>query len=782
MKRIGWKEIDLKIPLPKNVKSTECLSELEEFIGQERAIRALETGLHINAKGYNVFVSGSNNTGRRTFVSRYLKKKVEGTKTPGDWIYVYNFDEQRSPNSIPLEAGAGKVFQKEMNEFVEIAINSISESFQSEDYQQKVTSIQNEQSEKRSSMLKELLEKAKEKDFTVQINQTGVATIPLWNGKPLTQEVYEALPEEYQKQLTKKGEEVRELVNSYLLRLSKMEKEYGEKYKELNRNVASFAVEGHIKEMKDKFSKNKEVVDFIESMKEDLLDNLGVFFSQEIDSKAFFGKRYAVNLFVDNSGIEGKPIVEVTNPNYSSLFGRIEYVAKMGMLDTDHTMIRPGAIHNSNGGYLVLDAKSVLSEPYVWQTLKQVLFSGLEGIENLEHKIGLLSTVSLKPEPIPLDIKIIMIGEPWIYSMLSTLDTDFKKLFKIKAEFDWEMALEKDTIGKLCGLTCNIVRENTLKPLERDGIKEVIKRAIFLSGSRKKVSTQFGTLEQLLLESSAMADMKKHDMIEAEDVSTAWEEMHTRVSLYQDKIKEMFKNSTLMVQTDGELVGEINGLTVVQTEDLSFGIPVKITAKAGPGNSGIVDIQKESELSGNIHNKASLTIQGYMSSRYAQQFPLSLNGSISFEQVYSTVEGDSASVAETVAFLSAIADVPIKQSIAVTGSINQSGRVQPVGGVQYKIQGFYDLCKIKGFTGQQGVVVPQANSDNVVLPDEIINAIKEGRFNIWTVETVDEAIEVLTGMKSGKLGKSGEYSPGSFNQRVIEKLMKYYEIASQSKK
>ncbi|RAM59750.1 peptidase S16, partial [Mesotoga sp. SC_4PWA21] len=253
-------------------------------------------------------------------------------------------------------------------------------------------------------------------------------------------------------------------------------------------------------------------------------------------------------------------------------------------------------------------------------------------------------------------------------------------------------------------------------------------------------------------------------------------------SLYQDKIKEMFKNSTLMVQTDGELVGEINGLTVVQTEDLSFGIPVKITAKAGPGNSGIVDIQKESELSGNIHNKASLTIQGYMSSRYAQQFPLSLNGSISFEQVYSTVEGDSASVAETVAFLSAIADVPIKQSIAVTGSINQSGRVQPVGGVQYKIQGFYDLCKIKGFTGQQGVVVPQANSDNVVLPDEIINAIKEGRFNIWTVETVDEAIEVLTGMKSGKLGKSGEYSPGSFNQRVIEKLMKYYEIASQSKK
>ncbi|CCU85218.1 Lon protease family protein [Mesotoga prima] len=780
MRKVAWKDIDLKIVLPEDVKSTECVGELEEFIGQERAIRALETGLHIDAKGYNVFVSGTTNTGRRTFVSRYLKKKVEGTKTPGDWIYVYNFDDPRSPNSISLEAGTGKIFQKEMNDFVEIAINSIGESFQSEDYQQKVTSLQNEQSEKRSNMLKELIEKAKEKDYTVQINQTGVATIPIWNGKPLTQEVYEALPEDYQKQITKKGEEVRELVNSYLLKLSKMEKDFGEKYKELNRKVASFAVEGHIREMKDRFSESKEVVDFIESMKKDLLDNLGVFFSQEIDSKAFFGKRYAVNLFVDNSGIEGKPVVEVTNANYSSLFGRIEYVAKMGMLDTDHTMIRPGAIHSSNGGYLVLDAKNVLSEPYVWQTLKQVLFSGLEGIENLEHKIGLLSTVSLKPEPIPLDIKIVMIGEPWIYSMLSTLDTDFKKLFKVKAEFDWEMTIQNDTVDKLCGLMCNIVKANSLRPLEREGIIEVIKRAIFLSGSRKKVSTQFGALEQILLESSAVAEVSGHEMIQADDVSTAWEEMHKRVSLYQDKIKEMFQNSTLMVQTEGELVGEINGLTVIQTEDLSFGIPVKITAKVGPGNSGIVDIQKESELSGHIHNKASLTIQGYMSSKYAQQFPLSLNGSISFEQVYSAVEGDSASVAETIAFLSAIAEVPIKQSIAVTGSINQSGRVQPVGGVQYKIQGFYDLCKIKGFNGQQGVIVPEANSDNVILNDEIIGAIKEGRFNVWTIETVDEAIEILTGMKPGKIGKNGQYSSGSFNRLVVDRLKKFYEIASRT--
>jgi lon-related putative ATP-dependent protease len=444
-------------------------------------------------------------------------------------------------------------------------------------------------------------------------------------------------------------------------------------------------------------------------------------------------------------------------------------------------MIRPGAIHRSNGGYLVLDAKSVLSEPYVWQTLKQILFSGSEAIENLEHKVGFLSTVSLKPEPIPLDIKIIMIGEPWIYSMLSTMDTDFKKLFKIKAEFDWEMKLEEDTIGKLCSLVCSIVRENSLKEFDRDAVREIIKRAIFLSGNRRKVSTQFGTLKQLLLESSVVADIEGRDMVSADDVSKAWEEMKIRVSLYQDKIKEMFADSSLLVQTVGELVGEINGLTVVQTEDMAFGIPVKITAKVGPGNSGIVDIQKEAELSGNIHTKAGLTIQGYMSSRYARNFPLSLNGSISFEQVYSMVEGDSASVAETVAFLSALAGVPISQSIAVTGSINQSGRVQPVGGVQYKVEGFYELCKMKGLDGKQGVIVPDTNFDNLVLPDEIVEALKSKKFNIWTIETVDEAIELLTGMKAGEIGEEGSYPEETFNYLVTRELQRLYDISSKDK-
>lgn len=782
MRKIDWQNIELKIALPRKVRSSECVKELGEFIGQERAVKALETGLYIKAKGYNVFVSGTNDTGRRTFVSRYLKKKAEGSETPGDWIYVYNFEDPRSPNAIPLKAGAGKTFQKELGEFVRVAVNAISESFQSEDYPQKVSLVQSEQTESRSKMLKELIEKAKDKDYTVQINQTGVVTVPLWNGKPLTQEIYEALPEEYQKQISKKGEEVRELVNTYLLKLSKLEKEYGEKYKEINRNVASFSIEGHIKELEARFSENKEIIEFLASLKEDLLDNLGAFFSQEVDAKTFFSKRYAINLFVDNSNVKGKPIVEVMSANYSNLFGRIEYVAKMGMLDTDHTMLRAGAIHRSNGGYLVFDAKNVLSEPYVWQTLKQVLFSGSEAIENLEHKIGLLSTVSLKPEPIPLDMKIIMIGEPWIYNMLSELDTDFKKLFKIKAEFDWEMDLNRNTLEKLCGLICSIVKENSLREFDRGAIKEVIKRAIFLSGNRKKVSTKFGALKQLLLESSAIATVQRQEIVTAQLVSKAWEEMKRRVSLYQDKIRELFANSILLVQVQGKLTGEINGLTVIETEDISFGIPVKITAKVGPGSGGIIDIQKESELGGSIHTKAGLTIQGYMSSRYAREFPLSLAGSIAFEQVYSMVEGDSASLAETVAFLSAVAEVPIKQSVAVTGSINQSGRVQPVGGVQFKIEGFYDLCKLEGLDGNQGVIIPQTNFDNLVLPEEIVRAVKAGKFNIWTVETVDEAIALLTDMQVGEADENGKYPRNTFNQLVLKRLEKFYRVSCQEKK
>lgn len=780
MKKISWKDLEIKVPIPRSVKNTDCLPELNEFIGQERAVEALEMGLAIKAKGYCIFVSGQTNTGRRAFVRQYLNRKVRDTETPGDWLYVYNFDNPRRPNAISMKAGKGKMFQKELEIFVEVIINSITEAFQSEDYQKKISNIQSEHAETKDKLLKELVDKAREKDFTVQINQTGVATIPIWQGKPLAHEIYDALPDEYKDKINKSGEEVRELVNTYLLKLSKSDRDFGEKLKELNKYIAAFAIDGHLKDLKDKYSDNNDTIGFLDRLKADILDNLNLFFTDQVDPITHFKKRYYANLFVDNSQTKGKPVIEEMYVNYSDLFGRIEYVARMGTLETDHSMIRAGALNRSNGGYLILDAKNMLREPYVWDTIKQVLFDEQHAIENLEHKVGIFSTVTLKPESIPVDVKVILIGEPWIYNLLSTMDTDFKKLFKIKAEFDWEMDFSKESVKNLCKLLCTIVKEMGLLTFDRSALEEIVKKTLVLSGSRDKISTKFGEIKQLLVESSVMAEKNERKTVIGNDIKDAWKLIERRGSMYRDKIERAFEDLLLFVDTVGEATGEVNGLTVIQTEDITFGMPIKITAKVSPGNDGIIDIQREAEMSGKIHNKASMIIQGYMNSKYAKNEPLSLNGYVSFEQVYSMVEGDSASVAETVAILSSIAKTPIKQGISVTGSLNQSGRVQPVGGVPNKVEGFYRICKTKGLDGNQGVIIPEANLKNLILSDEVITAIKNKKFHIWTVKEIDEAIEILTGMKPGKENESRDFEKGTFNQLVVEGIKKLSELSKET--
>lgn len=780
MRKIGWKDLEIKVPIPRNVKDTDCLPELNEFIGQERAVEALETGLAIKAKGYDIFVSGQTNTGRRAFVRQYLMRKVVDTETPGDWLYVYNFDNPRKPNAVSMKVGRGRTFQKELGVFVEVMISSIIEAFQSEDYQKKISNMQSEHSETKDQLLKELMDKVKEKDFTVQINQTGVATIPIWQGKPLAHEIYDALPEEYKDKINKSGEEVREMVNSYLLKLSKSDRDFGERLKELNKYIAAFAIDGHLKYLRDKYSDNPDITDYLERLKVDILDNLNLFFTDQVDPVSYFRKRYYANLFVDNSQTKGKPVIEEMHVNYSDLFGRIEYVAKMGTLETDHSMIRAGALNRSNGGYLILDAKNILREPYVWDTLKQVLFDEQHAIENLEHKVGILSTVTLKPESIPIDVKVILIGEPWIYNLLSTMDTDFKKLFKIKAEFDWEMDFSKESVKNLCKLLCTIVKETGLLTFDRSALIDIVKKTLVLSGTKDKISTKFGEIKQLLVESSAMAEKNGRKIVIGDDINSTWQQIERRGSLSRDKMEKAFEDSLLFVDTIGEAIGEVNGLTVMQTEDITFGMPVKITAKVSPGSDGIVDIQRDAEMSGKIHNKASMIIQGYMNSKYAVREPLSLNGYVSFEQVYSMIEGDSASVAETVAMLSSIAGVALKQGIAVTGSLNQSGRVQPVGGVPYKVEGFYRICRMKGFDGNQGAIIPEANLKNLILSDELIASVKKKEFQIWVIKEIDEAIEILTGIKPGKENGAGNYEKGTFNQLVVEGIKKLGELTKDS--
>ena len=782
MRKLEWKDLDLQVRVPKKIGGTEELAELKEFVGQKRAMEALKTGLSIGSKGYNIFVSGLTNTGRRTFVRSFLEKEAKGRPSPNDWVYVYNFQDPRQPNVITVEAGLGKTFKKEMSSAVELIVSAVSEAFQSDEYQKKLSGLQNEQNSTKKKILEELVEKSKEKDYTVQINQTGVATIPNWNGKPLSREVYDELSDEEKEKINKRGEEVRELVNEYVFQMRKIDKEYIEKMKELNKYVASFAIEGHLEELRKKFEQSKDILDFLDRMKTDILDNLNYFFSKEHDEAAIFKRRYSVNLFVDNSETEGRPVVEEMNSTYSNLFGRIEYIAKMGTLDTDHTMIRAGSLVKANGGFLILDARTVLSEPYVWFTLKQVLFSGSLAIENFEHRAGFLSTVSLKPAPIPIDVKIILIGEPWIYSLLSSLEPDFKKLFKIKAEFDWETRKNPESVDSLCRYVCTAVQEDSLLHFDRSALRTVIQKAVKLSGHRGKLSTRFGRLRDLLIESSTIATGEEKQRVSSRHVKEAWEAMKRRVSLYRDKVEEMFEEASIIVDTEGEKTGEVNALTVITLEDISFGVPVKLTAKVVPGNKGITDIHREAELSGKIHNKASLVIQGFLNSRYAKDFPISVTAFVNFEQVYNIIEGDSASLAEIAALLSSISGVPIKQGIAVTGSANQSGIVQPVGGVPEKIEGFFRLCQMKGLTGDQGVIIPASNYRNLVLEDEVVNAVKRDRFYIWTVEHVDEALELMMGIEPGNLDDKQEFPSGSLNRMVQDRLRELHKLSQKAER
>jgi len=781
MKELKSKDLKISIRLPKNIKTSECIQELSVFIGQDEAIKSLERGLEINTKGYNIFVSGLTDTGRRTFVKRFLAEKSLLKNVPEDWVYVNNFENYRNPNVIKLKAGLGKLLKKKLKESREIIVKSIIAVFQSEDYQKRISELQKKKNEEKSKYLKEMIDKARKLDYDVKITQAGVSSSPIYKGKTLTKEVYETLPEDIKKELDKKGEKVVDLINKYILKLSSIDRDSIQMINDLNRDVAKFSIRGHIKELKEYFSDNKEIQNYLERMNEDILDNLNVFFSNEISPDKNFSQKYSVNLFVDNSSLKGCPVIEELNVNYSNLFGRIEYESKMGTLETDYRMIRAGAFHRANGGYLILDARTVLSEPYVWEKLKQVLSSSLQTIENLQYRIGLVSTVSLKPEPVPLNTKVIIIGEPWIYNRLSLLDPDFHKLFKIKAEFDWEMDFNPENAMNICRFICSTVKENKLLHFDREALKETIKKAIFMAGNRRKISTKFGKLKQLIIESSAEAN-ESSPLVKAIHVKKAWNGIKMRASLYKEKMENAIYNNTIYIDTEGEKIGEINGLTVLENEDIAFGNPVKIIAKVSSGSKGFIDIQKETGLGGKIHHKASMTIQGYLNSNFGRDFPIDVNAFISFEQVYGKIEGDSASVAELVALLSSISEIPLKQSIAVTGSINQSGLVQPVGGIPFKIEGFYNICKKRGLDGSHGVIIPFSNINNLVLPDEIINDISKSRFHIWTIENVDEAIEILTGKKAGKRINSGKFEKNSFNERVKSKLENFYNILKKDDK
>jgi lon-related putative ATP-dependent protease len=772
-------------PSSLNFASTAELEPLEDIIGQERAVRAMKFGLKIDTRGYNIFMSGMTGTGKTSYAVNCVKKIAKDEKLPDDWCYIYNFENPNQPKAINLPAGLGKVFKKDMEEFIKVLQLEITRAFDSEDYERERTAIAKEYQEKKASLLEKLNQDAEKQGFRVKTTNTGIYFLPVIEGRVITEEEYGDLDEKIKQEITERSNIVQLETIDIIRKIKNVEKEAEERVSEWENKIALFAVGMQINDMKEKYKDYKKVISYLENVQEDILKNLSDFREEELTeeqqimlpwirgSEGSPTDKYKVNLLVDNSNLEGAPVIVDFNPTYYNLLGKLEYENEFGTMTTDYTMIKAGLFHQANGGYLILQAKDVLSNVQSWEALKRVLKTRQITIENMKEQMGLVAVSALKPEPIPLKVKVILVGSEYLHQALYEFDEDFKKLFKIKVDFDAEMERNEENVGKLAQFISSFCRRENALHFDNTGVAKVVEYSSRLVEDQSKLSTRFNDIVEILCESSAWAKIEGSDVVRASHVKKAINEKIYRSNKYDKKLLELINDGTIIIDTEGEAVGEINGLSILDMGDYCFGKPSKITANTFMGEKGIVNIEREVEMSGTTHTKGVLILSGYIGEKYAQDIPLSLTASLCFEQLYNGIDGDSASSAELYAILSSLAGVPIKQSIAVTGSVNQKGEIQPIGGVNEKIEGYFELCKLRGLDGTHGVIIPYRNIRNLNLHDEVVEAVEKGKFNVYAVKTIDEGMEILTGMKFGEKGEDGTYPPGTINYLVYEKLKKY---------
>ncbi len=779
-------------------QTTEDLPPLKEIIGQPRATQAIDFGVSISSPGFNIYVLGPTGTGRMTTVETFLKKKAAQEKVPNDWCYVYNFSEPHKPRAISLPAGMGSELRRDMDELIEDLRAEIPRAFESEEYvAEKERISQKFQREKRAE-LERLDLRAKERGFVLMKTPAGLMVAPLIEGEVISQEQYEKLPEEKKRELERGRRELQEELGETMRRIRRLDKKQKEAVRELERKVAATACKEHIEELKEKYRHFQEVVDYLSEVEKDIVENVESFKGEggearEVEImglKIVFQEtpfiRYRVNVIVDNSETKGAPVIVESNPTYHNLVGRIEHRAQFGALVTNFTMIKAGALHRANGGYLVLEAKDVLMKPFAWEALKRCLRDGRIKTEEMGAEFRLISTVTLEPEPIPLDVKVVLIGSPLLYYLLYNLDEDFQKLFKVMADFAVQMDRTPENERQYALFIKSRCEEEGLKHFDRTAVAKVVEYSSRLVEDQEKLSTRFGTICDLIREANYWATRNGHQYVTAEDVRQAIEERVYRSNRVEERIRELIEDGTILIDTEGEVVGQVNGISLVTLGDYTFGKPTRITARTFMGQKGVVNIEREAEMSGRIHSKGVMILAGYLGGKYAQDVPLTLSASIGFEQLYEEVEGDSAASTELYALLSSLSGYPLKQGIAVTGSVNQHGEVQAVGGVTQKIEGFFDVCKIKGLTGEQGVIIPAKNVKNLMLREDVVEAVREGKFHIYAVETVDEGIEILTGVEAGERREDGTYPEGTVNwavqKRLLELAEKWREFQRPSKK
>ncbi len=766
-------------------ETTKGLVPLREIIGQERAVRALKFGIGIKDHGFNIYVAGLPGTGRTTAVKNFVEEIASSESVPPDWCYVNNFSNNYEPKAIRLPAGKGKGFRDDVKNLIENARTALPKAFESEDYtRRREATIRNLEAQ-RKELITQLNTKAQQEGFVIQSTPIGFLIIPVIKGKPVSEEELITMPQKIKDEIQEKREKLESDLRNTMRQFFDMERRIHEELTKLNKDVALYAI-GHIVDaVMEKYKDNPEVTAYLHEVQNDILDNVSQFIKgEEPQQQSPFQlpwmreapfKKYEVNVVVDNSDTKGAPVIMELNPIYQNLVGRTEKEPQFGALVTDFTMIRAGALHKANFGYLIVRVEELLRSPLSYDALKRALRDKRIAVEEPEERYGFLSIKSLKPQPISLSVKVILIGDPNLYELMFTLDAEFKELFKVKAEFDSTMERTDKNVQQYGAFVCALCEKEKLKHLDGSGLAKVVEHSSRLADDQQKLSTRFAEVADVIREANFYASQENSEFIGAAHMEKAVEEKIYRSKLIQEKIQEMITRGVILIDTEEAKIGQVNGLSVMGLGDFAFGSPSRVTASLGLGREGVVDIEREAKMGGPIHTKGVLILSGYMNEKYAKDKPLSLSARLVFEQSYGGVEGDSASSTELYALLSALSGLPIKQNLAVTGSVNQKGEVQAIGGINEKIEGFYEVCKAKGFTGKQGVMMPESNVQNLMLKEEVVESVKQGKFRIFSVKTIDEGIEILTGVKAGQRLKDGMFETGTVNDRVDKRLREMAE-------
>lgn len=761
-------------------EDTSKIEPIAEPIGQDRAVQAINFGIEIPASGYHIYALGLGGTGKKTMVMDFLERKSADEPVPDDWCYVNNFDSPDEPLIIRLAVGQGHQFVEDIKQFIEDAQLSIPQAFDSDQYYNEREKIENEIKEIGTSLVESLDKKAEELQFKVVHVPQGIAFVPVVDGKPMTPDQLNKLDAESQAAIEQTVSDLQDEARLIMRQIRQHEREVREKLRELDRQVASFAIEPSFEVLRVKYAKIETVGHYLDSLLADILDHIELFTADDEKpknpflparaSKESLLERYAINLLVDNRETKGAPVIFEDKPNYHRLIGRIEYEVESGALVTDFTQIKAGALHRANGGYLVVDARALLTKPFAWDALKHALKNEAVYLVPMAEEVQAVTTHSLQPEAIPLDVKVVLLGDPTIYYLLHELDEDFRELFKVKADFASDMDWTEGSVQQYAHFIAMICKMNNLKHFAPSGVAKVIEESARAVSDQQKLLTRFADVVDLIMQASYWAGKNGNGAVTAEDVRKAIHEYTYRSNRIEERLRDMILDGTILVDTEGAVVGQVNGLAVLQMGDYSFGKPSRITARTYVGSKGMIAIDREAEMAGHIHNKGVMILAGYMGGQYGHDEPLVFSASLTFEQLYDMVEGDSASSTELYALLSSLSDLPIRQDIAVTGSVNQRGQIQAIGGVNHKIEGFYDVCRLQGLSKTQGVMIPKSNMRNLMLREDMVEAVKKGEFHIYAVSTIDEGISLLTGVEAGERDKDGKFPAETVHGKVQARL------------